>query len=65
MSIRAIAEKFESHGIPSPYNNLKWGTQAIANILSYDRYMGDADYRAIIDRDLFDRVQAIRHSRTK
>ena len=65
LSIRAIAEKLESHGIPSPYNNPKWGTQAIANILSYDRYVGDADYPAIIDRDLFDRVQAIKQSRAK
>jgi len=65
LSIRAISEKLESHGIPSPYNNPKWGTQAIANILSYERYIGDDDYPAIIDRDLFDRVQAIRQSRAK
>ena len=65
LSIRAISERLESHGIPSPYNNPKWGTQAIANILSYERYIGDDDYPAIIDRDLFDRVQAIRQSRSK
>ena len=65
VGIRAIAEKLESHGIPSPYNNPKWGAQAIANILSYERYVGDADYPAIIDRDLYDRVQAIRQSRAK
>ena len=65
LSIRAISEKLETHGIPSPYNNPKWGTQAIANILSYERYIGDDDYPAIINRDLFDRVQAIRLSRAK
>ena len=65
LSIRAITEKLKSHGIPSPYNNSKWGTQAIANILSYERYIGDVNYPAIIDRDLFDRVQAIRQSRAK
>ncbi len=65
LRIRAIAEKLESHGIPSPYNNPKWGTQAIANILSYERYVGEVDYPAIIDRYLFDRVQVIRKSRTK
>jgi site-specific DNA recombinase len=65
LSLRAIAEKLESHGIPSPYNNLKWGTQAIVNILSYERYMGDIDYPAIIDRDLFERVQVTRQSRSK
>lgn len=65
LSIRAISQKLESHGIPSPYNNPKWGTQAIANILSYERYVGDDDYPAIINRDLFDHVQAIRLSRAK
>jgi site-specific DNA recombinase len=64
-SIRAISQKLESHGIPSPYNNPKWGTQAIANILSYERYVGDNDYPTIINRDLFDCVQAIRLSRAK
>lgn len=65
LSIRAISEKLESHGIPSPYNNHKWGTQALANILSYERYVGNEDYPAIISRDLFDRVQAIQLSRVK
>lgn len=65
LSLRAIAEKLESHGIPSPYNNPKWGIQAIANILSYERYVGDVDYPAIINRDLFDHVQAIRSTRGK
>ena len=65
LSISAISQKLESHGIPSPYNNPKWGTQAIANILSYERYVGDDDYPAIISQDLFDRVQKIRLSRAK
>ncbi len=65
LSLRAIAEKLETHGIPSPYNNPRWGTQAIANILSYERYVGDVDYPAIINQDLFDRVQAIRFKRKK
>lgn len=64
-SIRNIAEKLESHGIPSPYNKPKWGTQTIANILSYERYVGDDDYPAIIDRELYDRVQEIRKSYSK
>jgi len=65
LSIRVISKKFETLGIPSPFNNPKWGTQAIANILSYERYVGDDDYPVIISRDLFDRVQAIRLSRAK
>jgi hypothetical protein len=64
-SIRKIAEKLESHGIPSPYNKLKWGTQTIANILSYERYVGDNNYPAIIDRELYNRVQEIRKSYSK
>ena len=65
LSFRKIAEKLESHGVPSPYNNPKWGTQAIANILSYERYAGDTDYPAIINQDLYDRVQAIKQTRVK
>lgn len=65
LSVRAIAEKLELCGIPSPFNKPKWGTQAIANILSYDRYIGNDDYPAIIERDLYDRVQAVRQSRAK
>lgn len=64
-SIRKIAEKLELHGIPSPYNKPKWGTQTIANILSYERYVGDDDYPVIIDRELFDRVQEISKSYSK
>jgi site-specific DNA recombinase len=64
-SMGAISSRFQACGIPSPYNHAKWGRQAIANILSYERYTGDSDYPAIIDRDLFDRVQAIRQSRAK
>lgn len=55
--MQAISSKLELCNIPSPYNNAKWGKQAIAKILSYERYVGDDDYPQIIHKELFERVQ--------
>ena len=62
-SMGAISAKLEACNIPSPYNNSKWGKQAIAKILSYERYVGDEDYPQIIDTELFERVQNVRKSK--
>ena len=64
-SMAAISERLEACNIPSAYNNPKWGRQAIANILSYERYVGDSDYPIIIEQELFDKVQMIRRARAK
>ncbi len=67
-SMQAISTKLELCNIPSPpspYNNAKWGKQAIAKILSYERYVGDDDYPQIIDKELFERVQEVRQRKAK
>lgn len=64
-SMGSISSRLESCRIPSPYNNPKWGRQAIANILSYERYVGDSYYPSIIDKESFDRVQIIKQERCK
>jgi hypothetical protein len=64
-SMKSISARLESCSIPSPYNNPKWGNQAISKILSYERYIGDEDYAKIIDEDLFKEVQRIRLTKAK
>lgn len=64
-SMQAISTKLELCNIPSPYNNAKWGKQAIAKILSYERYVGDDDYPQIIDKELFEIVQEVRQRKAK
>ena len=64
-SMGDIKARLEACGIPSPYNYSKWGKQVISKILSYERYLGNEVYPAIIDQELYDRVQAVRQSRAK
>lgn len=64
-SLEKISSQFFACGIPSPYNNPRWGKQALAKILSYERYLGNEDYPKIIEPELFDRVLAVRQSRQK
>ena len=64
-SMGSISARLETCNIPTPYNNPKWGRQAISNILSYERYLGDEDYPRIIEKELFDQVQMIKQSRAK
>ncbi|MBU3145800.1 recombinase family protein [Clostridium sp. CF012] len=59
-SMGSISSRLEECSVPSPYNNPKWGKQAISKILSYERYIGDEYYAKIIDEDLFKEVQRIR-----
>lgn len=40
-SMGSISDRLEACSIPLPYNNPKWGNQAISKILSYERYIGD------------------------
>ena len=54
-----ITDILEGLGIPSPQNKPRWGKQTLSNILSNIHYVGSDVYPAIIDRDTFDRVQAI------
>lgn len=64
-SLDKIANWFFACGIPSPYNNPRWGKQALSKILSYERYLGNEGYPKIIEVDLFNRVKAVRQSRQK
>ena len=64
-SMGSISARLESCSIPSPYNNPKWGNQAISKILSYERYIGDENYPKIIDEELFNRVQRVRLEKAK
>nr|WP_281418708.1 recombinase family protein [Clostridium frigoris] len=64
-SMGSISARFESCSIPSPYNNPKWGKQAISKILSYERYIGDENYPKIIDEELINRVQRVRLEKAK
>lgn len=64
-SLQSISTKLEACNIPSPYNNPKWGKQAIAKILSYERYIGNIDYPQIIEKELFQRVQMVKESKAK
>ena len=64
-SMQSISTKLELCNVPSPYNNPKWGKQAIAKILSYERYIGDENYPQIIENKLFDRVQKVRQTKGK
>jgi len=64
-SLEKISSQFLACGLPSPYNNLRRGKQALSKILSYERYLGNEDYPKIIEPDLFDRVMAVPQSRQK
>lgn len=64
-SLDNISRQLAACEIPSPYNNPKWGKQALSKILSYERYHGTDDYPKIIDQELYDRVLEIRQSRAK
>lgn len=64
-SLEKISQQLAACEIPSPYNNPKWGKQALSKILSYERYLGTADYPKIIDQGLYDLVLVIRQSRAK
>jgi hypothetical protein len=56
-SLREIKRRLEDMRIVSPQNKPAWGLQTIANILSYDQYVGGDTYPPIIEKDLFDRVR--------
>jgi len=62
-STAEIAEMLKSARIPSPRNNLVWGKQTLANILSNPHYIGDKDYPRIIEQELFDTVQLMKANR--
>ena len=62
-SIAEIAEMLKSARIPSPRNNLVWGKQTLANILSNPHYIGDKDYPRIVEQELFDTVQSMKANR--
>lgn len=63
-SLAAIKDIMEGMNIPSPYNKPTWGKQAISNLLSNPRYLGSDVYPALISKELFDRVQVIKATRT-
>ena len=49
-STAEIAEMLKSARIPSPRNNLIWGKQTLANILSNPHYIGDKVYQEFFSR---------------
>lgn len=64
-SISEIISILEGIGVPSPQNKSRWGKQTLSNILSNPHYLGSEAYPAIIDRDTFERAQAIKEFKRK
>jgi len=56
-SLREIKRRLEDMRVVSPQNKPTWSQQTIANILSYDQYVGDDSYPPIIEKELFERVR--------
>lgn len=60
-----IVDILEDFSIPSPQNKPQKGKQTLSNILSNIHYVGSDVYPTIIDRDTFDRAQAIMEFKKK
>lgn len=59
-TLSEIAENLKTFHIPSPTNKPVWGRQAINNILSNEKYLGNEIYPRIINKEDFDEIKEVK-----